>query len=348
MERQMSGKKSRWLVNSLIFLVLFVLCYEMGQWVIPFVIALVLAYTFHVPLRKLSRILHISTTFSAGIIVLGLISLVSLFAIFLAPLLKNATLVLMQKLPDMLRSLPEYINDNLHSLALTFGIEKTFDVGSVFNKYLSELASSLPNHIFSFIDTGMTLVYMVMFVFMTPIITFYLLKDWSKVETSFDSILKKFTSPTFVAIIQSINSKLGCCIRGQLIVCLILSGFYTMGLLYIGVDRYIVCGIVSGLLSIAPFFGPLIGLLTTLATSLDTFSDAYQYALTIILYLLIPFLDSNFITPRFIGKKTGIQPVWLLFSICASVSILGTMGIFISVPMAVILSTACKEFAKKL
>ena len=121
-----------------------------------------------------------------------------------------------------------------------------------------------------------------------------------------------------------------------------------MGLLYIGVDRYIVCGIVSGLLSIAPFFGPLIGLLTTLATSLDTFSDAYQYALTIILYLLIPFLDSNFITPRFIGKKTGIQPVWLLFSICASVSILGTMGIFISVPMAVILSTACKEFAKKL
>ena len=70
--------------------------------------------------------------------------------------------------------------------------------------------------------------------------------------------------------------------------------------------------------------------------------------MVVALYLVIPFMDSNFITPRLIGKSTGIQPVWLLFSICACLSILGTVGIFISVPMAVVLSTVCKECVKKL
>lgn len=341
-------KKSKLLINFFLSLVLIVLCYEMGQWIIPFFIAIILAYSFHVPLKKLSKTLHISTTFSAAIIVLGIVFVVSLFAIFLIPLLKNAAIFIMQSLPGLLKSLPAYINNHLNGLALSVGIDKTFDVGTVFDKYLIELASNLPRHIPTFIDTGMTFVYIIMFVFMTPIITFYLLKDWQKVEDSFDTVLKKFASPTFIETIKKVNSKLGKYIRGQLIVCLILASAYTIGLWVIGADRYIVCGITSGVLSIAPFFGPLIGLLTTLATSLENYSSSYLYVITIALYIVIPFLDSNFITPKFIGKSTGIQPAWLLFSICACVSILGTIGIFISVPMAVILSTICKEFVKKL
>ena len=192
----------------------------------------------------------------------------------------------------------------------------------------------------------MTLIYIVMFVFITPIITFYLLKDWIKFETSFVALLDKFASPTFISIIKPLNSKLGSYIKGQIVVCLILASAYTIGLYVIGIERFFVCGLISGMLAIAPFFGALIGALTTFATSLNGLHH-HQYFLLLSLYLLIPFLDSNFITPRFIGRSTGINPVWLLFSICICTSVLGATGIFISVPTAVIISCLCKECVKR-
>ncbi len=347
MEEQKVNKRIKWISSSLIIAGIVWLLYQMGQWIVPFVIAFILAYAFHVPSKKLEKILHISATLSSIIIVLGLIAFVSLFTVFLAPLLKNATMIIIQKLPIIIRELPAHINENLHSLFAILGIDRSFDTGAIFNEYLSKFALNLPKHIFGFIDTGMTLMYVVMFAFMTPIITFYLLKDWEKVENSFVSLLNKCASPSVISVLHPINAKLGAYGKGQLIVCLILAFAYSLGLLFIGVERYIVCGIISGMLAVAPFFGAIIGLVTTLATSLDCL-HSYQYIMVVALYLVIPFIDSNFITPRLIGKSTGIQPVWLLFSICACLSILGTVGIFISVPMAVILSTVCKECVKKL
>lgn len=347
MEEQKSTKRFKWIINALILVGIVWLLYEMGQWTIPFVIAFILAYALHLPTAKISKTLHVSMSMSAMVSVLGIVAFVSLFTVFLAPILKNATITIIQKLPMIIRNLPEYINENLRAVCSIFGIERTFDVGAIFNEYLSTFAQNLPQHIFGVIDTGMMLMYVIMFAFMTPIITFYLLKDWDKIENSFIALLNKFAPPSVISILRPINSKLGAYIKGQLAVCLILSTAYSLGLFCVGVDRYIVCGIVSGMLAIAPFFGAIIGLITTLATSLNCL-HSYQYIMVVTLYLIIPFIDSNFITPRLIGKSTGIQPVWLLFSICASVSILGTAGIFISVPMAVILSTICKEGAKKL
>lgn len=347
MKNSGTSKKIKWIVNSLFLASVILLVYKMGQWVIPFVIALIFAYAFHVPSMMISRILHVSTTISSIIIVLGIITSVSLFTVFLVPLLKNAMMIIIQQLPVIVKEVPPYVDKNLHNICSIFGIERTFDVGAIFNEYLSTFALNLPQHLFGVIDTGMTLMYVIVFAFMTPIITFYLLKDWVKIENSFTSLLNKCVSTSLISILRPVNSKLGLYIKGQLIVCGILAFAYSIGLFCVGVQKFIVCGIVSGILAIAPFFGAIIGLITTLATSLDCL-HAYQYAMVIALYLIIPFMDSNFITPRFIGNKTGIQPVWLLFSICACVSVLGTGGIFISVPMAVILSTVCKECVKKL
>ena len=198
-----------------------------------------------------------------------------------------------------------------------------------------------------FIGTGIAAIYSVVFIFMTPVITFYLLKDWEKLAASFAKLLHKFASQSFIEILTSINSKLGLYIRGQVVVCAILAIIYTFGLLCIGVNRFFVCGIISGMLAVVPFFGGLMGLLLTFATSINCFSSTYQYSLLVLLYLVVPFVDSNVITPKFIGKSTGIQPVWLILSICACASVLGMPGIFISVPAAVILSTTCKECIKR-
>jgi predicted PurR-regulated permease PerM len=322
--------------------------YFMGQWLIPFLVALILAYALHVPSKKISQILHVSIAVASGIIILLLVAAISVFTTFLVPLAKNATFVLIQKLPILLQTLPDSINELLHNMAQICGIERTFDIGSEFKRYLSEITSNIPSYVPHFIDTGKTLMYIIMFVFMTPMIAFYLLKDWSKIEISFKMLLQKIAPESVGNLIQILNTKLAAYVKGQLLICCILSIIYTATLFFIGADQYVFCGIFSGALSIAPFFGPFLGLLTTLAMALDEFSYTYQYVSTICLYVIVPFIDSNFFTPKLIGRLTGIQPVWLLFSLGATISILGFAGIFIAVPTAVVLSTICKEITKKI
>jgi predicted PurR-regulated permease PerM len=319
----------------------------MGRWLAPFVISLVLAYALHAPSLWISKRFKISTSVSAMIVVSVIILLVSFFAIFLIPLLKNAGVVIIQKLPRLLRTLPDMVNGTLDSILAPFGVSRSFDVGFNMQDCINRLTTIWPSYIPSFIDTGMTLIHSVIFIFMIPIITFYLLRDWEKLQVSVKTILQKLVPSSVIDVISDLNVKLAVYVRGQLLICFILSTCYGTCLYFIGITEYIVCGFLSGFLSAAPFFGPCIGLVITSAMAIDDYSSILQYVLTCGLYAAIPLIDSNFLTSRLIGRSTGVHPVWLLFSICATASMFGTLGVFVSVPAAVVLSTVCKAAFKK-
>lgn len=342
------SKLTRKFIVFLLISFAFFVFYCMGQWLAPFLIALILAYALHAPTKQLAAKFKISQALSSGIFVLALISAFVFFMIFMVPLLKNTVLLLINKLPKIMSSLPALFDDSIQKFLNLLGISKTITLESELEKYFSTFTSDLPTYLFNFLNTGVTLVYIIMFAFMTPILTFYLLKDWNKIEEYSKKIIDRLSSKTAKNIFLNINSVLGQYVKGQLTICCLLSVFYCLGLCFIGTKEFIVCGLISGILAFAPFFGPLLGFITTLTMSIDDFNFSYQYLLLCCIYVTIPFLDSNFITPRLIGRKVGIHPFWILFSICATVSLLGTIGIFISVPVAVTLSTVCKEFAKKL
>ena len=319
----------------------------MGKWTIPFIIGIILAYCLHYPVQLLSEQLKISSTLSASIILVFIISIFSIIFIFLIPLIQNAILILLKKLAIILNtSSAESINEFISNILLKFGIDKTIDVGTGIQHYINNTIQNVPRYLYNFINTGKSIVYTIIFMFMTPIVTFYLLKDWNKLADYFILILQRFTSNKCIDLLININTKLGYYIRGQLLICCILSFIYFIGLQVIGVNESIICSIFSGFISIAPFFGPCIGLAVTLAMCMDDFV-LYQYYLTIGLYILVPFIDSNFITPKLIGDKLGIHPFWMLFSICASMSVLGTPGIFLAIPITVIFTTIFKFIFNK-
>ncbi len=335
--------KYKIIFNLIILSFILVICYAMGKWIVPFFIGIILAYCLHYPAQLLSDKLKVSSTVSASIILIILISIFTVMFVFLVPLVQNAILILLKKLVIILNtSSAESINEFVKSILLKFGINKSIDVGTGIQNYISNTIHNVPKYLYNFISTGKSIVYTIIFMCMTPIITFYLLKDWNKLSMYFIVILRRFTSNKCIDLLIRINTKLGDYIKGQLLICCILSIVYFIGLKIIGVSEYIVCSIFSGFISIAPFFGPCIGLAVTLAMGMDDFAFLYQYFLTIVLYIVVPFIDSNFITPKLIGNKLGIHPFWMLFSICASMSVLGTPGIFLSIPIAVIFTTIFK------
>ena len=335
--------KYKIIFNTIISIFIIIMCYAMGKWIIPFIIGIILAYCLHYPAQLLSEKLKISSTLSTSIILIFIISIFSLIFIFLIPSIQNAILVLLKKLAIFLNaSSADSINEFVKNILLKFGINKSIDVGTGIQNYVNDITHNIPKYLYNFINTGKSIVYTIIFMCMTPIITFYLLKDWNKFEKYFIIVLRRFTSNRCIELLININKKLGEYIKGQLLVCCILSLIYVISLKIIGTNEYVMCGMFSGFISMAPFFGPCIGLAITLAMSIDDFAFLYQYCITIGLYIIVPFIDSNFITPKLIGNKLGIHPFWMLFSICASMSVLGTPGIFLSIPITVVFTTIFK------
>lgn len=318
-------------------------CHSMGQLIIPFLLSLIIAYAFHIPAEKIEIYLKVSTTISSLIIVILLTSVCVLFGIYIIPLIKDSAVILLSKLPMALEKFPNFID----SIAVALHMDK-LNISNVLERYIIQFGQALPHHIVRFLNTGITLMYIVIYAVMTPILTFYLLRDWHKIELYVSLTLKKFASGTVIQTAEQINRNLGQYIIGQLCVCLTLSCIYIIALCVVGIENFIICGIFSGIMAFAPFFGALISFITTISISADNLINISQFIFIAAIYLIIPFVDANFITPRFIGKRVGIQPFWLLFSICATVSIIGTFGIFVSVPMAIILSTVCKNMIKSL
>lgn len=317
--------------------------YVMGQWTMPFIVSLILAYCFHYPANQLSTYLKISSATASCIIVVFLVTIFTLTVIFLIPLIQKATIVLLHKISILVSTTsPETINNALQEFLSKLGIHQSFDIGTSIQNYIKSLASNIPGYLIGFLNTSKSIIYIIMFIFMIPIITFYLLRDWNKFVRYTKILLRRLTSPNVVALVQNINSRLAEYIKGQLSLCAVLSIIYCMLLTVIGVNESVVCGLFTGMISIIPIFGPFIGLGTTLAMSLND-SSAYQYLFIILTYLAIMFIDSNYLTPKFIGEKLGISPFWMLFSICATMSVFGTAGLFLAVPLTVVFATICKS-----
>jgi predicted PurR-regulated permease PerM len=341
-----SSKNARFILIGVSLVAGSALLYNMGKWIIPFLLATIFAYALHVPVRKLAKSLRLSPTVSSGIVVTVLIAFFCLFVIFFIPVFKNAMFVIVQKIPSLLHSLPLSINSILSKATSMFGIERQFNVEYNINEYINGLTSVWPKYISQLINTSVAMMHSVIFIIMTPIILYYLLRDWDKISVAFEHYLSKISSKTVVIALKLINTNLGTYVKGQFLVCCILSIVYTLSLYFLNLEEYIICGIFSGFLSFAPFFGPVLGLLMAATMGVDDFS-CKQYLLTVCLYVTVPLIDSNFLTPKLIGKSIGIHPIWLLFLICAATSVLGTAGIFISIPIAVTLSTICKEFLRR-
>jgi predicted PurR-regulated permease PerM len=45
-------------------------------------------------------------------------------------------------------------------------------------------------------------------------------------------------------------------------------------------------------------------------------------------------IESNFVTPRIVGSKIGLHPVWLIFALLAGGTLAGFTGLLLAVPAA--------------
>ena len=187
------------------------------------------------------------------------------------------------------------------------------------------------------VSGGFALVNLLSLLLITPVVAFYMLRDWHSFLGNVDELLPEKYKDTIRNLAHQIDRILAGFIRGQLSVCVLLGTFYACGLYLVGLELGVLVGFIAGLISFIPYVGSISGFVISMGIALAQFSTWGPIAQVVAVFMVGQFIEGNFLTPKLVGENVGLHPVWVMFALLAGGVLLGFLGLMIAVPVAAII-----------
>ncbi len=209
---------------------------------------------------------------------------------------------------------------------------------------VGQIAGSSALSLFSAIGSGILSVVLfignlALFIFMV----IYLLKDFDHLVASANELIPPRHRARTAEIMGMIDGQLKGFFRGQTTVCCCLGLMYALGLWISGVPFALLIGIAGLLASFVPYIGPMIVLIPSLLLSLLGGAGLSAYVGILGTVLVAQGLESYFLTPRIVGSKVGLGPLWIILAVMVFGSLLGFLGLLLAVPLAASLKVLVGE-----
>jgi predicted PurR-regulated permease PerM len=111
--------------------------------------------------------------------------------------------------------------------------------------------------------------------------------------------------------------------------------FYAIGLSWAGIDYGLLVGLTTGLLAFVPIVGWMLGLIFAAGLAIVQFWPDPAPLLKAVAVLVAGIaIDTAFLSPRFVGQKVGLHPVWMIFALFVFSYLFGLVGTLVAVPLA--------------
>ena len=172
---------------------------------------------------------------------------------------------------------------------------------------------------------------------MVPVFAFYFLHDFDRIMTLWRELLPLSLRDEVVAMAGQVDRVLGDFVRGQLTVMGIMATLYAVGYMLIGVPLAVPIGLLAGFLTFIPYVGSAVALVFGMLMVLLHFSSWGQLIAVLVVYLVIQTMDGLVITPRVVGGRLGLSPVWVLFALMAFGQLFGFVGVMLALPMSAVI-----------
>jgi predicted PurR-regulated permease PerM len=150
-----------------------------------------------------------------------------------------------------------------------------------------------------------------------------------------DSWLPRPHVETLRGLAREMDDAMAGFIRGQAVVCLLLGLFYAVGLSLAGLNFGLLIGLGAGLLSFIPYVGSFVGFVLSIGIAIVQFWPNWAHILAVAaIFALGQFIEGNFLSPKLVGNRVGLHPVWLMFALFAFGYLFGFAGLLMAVPLA--------------
>lgn len=123
--------------------------------------------------------------------------------------------------------------------------------------------------------------------------------------------------------------------RGQIIIALAQGALFTVGFALVGLPYGLMIGLLLGILNIIPYLGSIAGL--SVALPLAYFGDGggvLQVILVLLVFGVVQTIEGYVLTPRIMGKRTGLHPALIIFAVFFwGTALGGILGMMLAVPL---------------
>lgn len=184
------------------------------------------------------------------------------------------------------------------------------------------------------VSGGIALFNILSLMFITPVVAFYLLRDWDRIVATIDLWLPRDYAPVIRRLLHEIDARMAGFLRGQALVCVLLGIFYAAGLTVVGLSYGLIIGLITGLVSFVPYIGMLLGAGVGLGVAFFQFDSWWMIVAVGAVFLAGQVIEGNFVSPILVGDRVGLHPVWLMLAVLAGGALFGFVGVLIAVPVA--------------
>jgi len=322
-----------WAILGAAFVLILIL---LSNILLPFVLGMAVAY-FLDPVADKLEAKGLGRTTATSIIVGVFLLVTILFTVLLVPALADQLLGLLKRLPGYVTSLYDLLKPIISRIIDIPGLQDSAEFKKLVTEQLGGAAGNIGAVLSQLVDQGLALVNIISLLVITPVVAFYLLRDWDRIVAKVDGWLPRKNLSTIRGIFRDIDDVLAGFVRGQSTVCLILSVYYGVALLSVGLEFGLVIGMITGLISFIPFVGAIVGFIASVGVALFQFwPDFVMIGMVGTIFVIGQVLEGYVLTPKLVGEKVGLHPVWVMFGLLAGGSLFGFVGVLVAVPVAAV------------
>jgi predicted PurR-regulated permease PerM len=322
---------------TLVFGLSFLFLYKVSDILFPFVVSIMLAYFLDPVTTGLEKKQKLSRVWATVITFFTFVIMVVVVSTYLLPLLFDQIAAFASQIPKykllvqdkLIPYIVEYVSK------LEPGVAARLKDG--FNDASNEIFAYTIKFMKAVFKSGVAFMNVASLIFITPIITFYLLRDWKYAVKTMDGWVPKGSKKTVHRLAEKIDQTLSGYLRGQTNVCLFLALFYSIGFAIVGLNYALFVGVMTGILAFIPYVGFAIGAIIGILIAYFQFADTSSLFMVVGIFLLGQIIEGNFITPKLVGEKVGLHPIWIFFALLSGGALFGFVGVLFAIPVAAVI-----------
>ena len=337
-KNSLDGKSFFWMILlvavSIFFYLFSQICFSFGA-------GFVLAYLCVPIVNKVSNRINrslVSATFAIG----SLLLFVMLFSYVFPPMKAYASL-LAANLPLYYKKLMVFLQELFSNNSIIPFQEGINSIDVELQRYMGQKIDIFASIIEGIISQRATITQFFSFFIIMPLSFFYFLRDWARLKAYCYTCIPLRQRPFFRELFTIIRRTLVYFLHGQFHVVIILTAYYSALLYLLDMPDALLLATMSGLFSFIPFIGALFSLFIVLLVNVPHL-NLMNFTLITAGYVVGQLLEGYVLSPKFITAKTGLHPLWILFSFFAGYQLEGVIGVLIAVPIAAIIKNIARFF----
>jgi len=305
----------------------------------PFTVGFALAYLCAPFVNLASK--YINRSIISLILATGSLCVFILMGIEILPRLKDYLLLIAENSPTYYDRFMSFLDSTFSSASLTAYESEISSIKLELQKYLDQKIHIFASIIGEIASRGETIANFFSFFVIMPISFFYFSRDWTRMVNFTYSCVPNRHRRTILEASSIVRMTFSNFFQGQFYVVLILSCYYSVSLFALGIENFILSGIMSGLFSFIPFIGALFSCALIIFVNIMTLTIT-NVCIMLAVYIIGQFIEGYILSPKFVGKKTGLHPLWILFSFFAGIELRGVLGVLLAIPVAAVIRNLMK------